>query len=212
MIGEDVLFDTFGDPGSLVRNMRKFNIDPVKIKHIVLSHDDWDHIAGLWNLLPNREDMTVYVCPGFKPETKDRIASSGVKLIEAGEPVQIKDNIYTTGELYGESKGRGIHEQSVVVKTSDGLAVVCGCAHPGVVNIVTATKEHFKANVNWLVGGFHLKDNTDENNKRIIDELQRLGIRQIAPLHCTGKRASEMISKSLGQGFIQIKEGGILDL
>ncbi|HOE69144.1 MAG TPA: MBL fold metallo-hydrolase [Candidatus Omnitrophota bacterium] len=212
LIGEDVLFDTFGDPGVLMDNMRKFKVDTAKIKHIVLSHDDWDHITGLWCLLPNRQDITVYICPGFKREIKDRIASFGVKLIEAGEPVQIKDDIYTAGELYGESRGRGIHEQSVVVKTSDGLAVVCGCAHPGVVNIVMATREHFKIDVNWLIGGFHLKDNTDENNKRIIDELQQLGIRRIAPLHCTGKRASEMISKALGQGFIQVKEGGILDL
>ena len=42
LIGEDVLFDAFGDPGVLLNNMRKFNVDPTKIKHIVLSHDDWD--------------------------------------------------------------------------------------------------------------------------------------------------------------------------
>jgi 7,8-dihydropterin-6-yl-methyl-4-(beta-D-ribofuranosyl)aminobenzene 5'-phosphate synthase len=75
LIGEDVLFDTFGDPGVLMDNMRKFKVDTAKIKHIVLSHDDWDHITGLWCLLPNRQDITVYICPGFKREIKDRIAS-----------------------------------------------------------------------------------------------------------------------------------------
>lgn len=212
LIGEDVLFDTFGDPRVLLRNMRKFNIDPAKIKHIVLSHDDWDHIAGLWYLLSNRQDITVYICPGFKPEIKNRIASFGVKLIEAGQPVQIKENIYTTGELYGESKGRGIYEQSVVVKVGNQLAAVCGCAHPGVVNIVKGAEESFKANAHWLIGGFHLKDNSDEKNERVIKELQRRGIRRIAPVHCTGKRASEIISKAFGQGFAQVKEGGVIDL
>ncbi len=212
LIGDDVLFDTFGDLGTLLRNMRKLKIDPTNIKHIVLSHDDWDHIAGLWYLLPNRKDITVYICPGFKPKIKGRIASFGVKLIEAGEPVQVKDNIYTTGELYGESKGRGIHEQSVVVKTSDGLAVVCGCAHPGVLNIVTATKEHFKANVNWLVGGFHLKNNTDEVNGRIIESLKQSQVRRVMPMHCTGKRAVELMRSKFGSGFSWLKEGDVVEL
>ena len=212
LIGEDILFDTFGDPGVLLNNMRKFNIDAAKIKHIVLSHDDWDHIAGLWYLLPDRKDITVYVCPGFKREIKDRIASFGVKVVEAGETVQIKENIYSTGELYGESGGRKIYEQSVVVKTSDGLAVICGCAHPGVVKIAKKAKDIFKANVHWLIGGFHLKDNSDETNARIIRELQDLGVSKIVPMHCTGKHATEAMREAFGQGFVRVKEGESIEL
>ena len=86
LIGEDLLFDTFGDPGVLLRNMRKLNIDTAKIKRIVLSHDDWDHISGLWYLLPNRTDITVYICPGFQQELKDRIAQMGLcKALEIPE-------------------------------------------------------------------------------------------------------------------------------
>ena len=40
LVGEDILFDTFGDPGVFFSNIRKFNIDTGKIKHIILSHDD----------------------------------------------------------------------------------------------------------------------------------------------------------------------------
>ena len=76
-----------------LKNIRRLKIDTAKIKHIVLSHDHWDHIAGLWHLLSNRQDMTVYICPGFKTEIKDRIISYGVKLIEAGKPVQIKEHM-----------------------------------------------------------------------------------------------------------------------
>jgi len=212
LIGEDVLFDTFGDPGVLLNNMRKFNIDTAKIKHIVLSHDDWDHIAGLWYLIPNREDITVYVCPGFKQEIKDRIASFGVKLIEAVGMTQIKDGIYSTGELYGESEGRKICEQSVVIKIGDGLAVICGCAHPGVVKIVKKAKDSFKANIHWLIGGFHLKDNSDETNARVIHELQDLGVSKIAPMHCTGKHAAEAMREAFGQGFLRAREGESLEI
>lgn len=212
LIGENVLFDTFGDPGVLLNNMRKFNTDAAKIKHIILSHDDWDHISGLWYLIQNREDIAVYVCPGFKQEIKDRIISFGVKLIEAGGITQIKDSIYSTGELCGESEGRRISEQSVVIKTRDGLAVICGCAHPGIVNIVRHVKESLYEEVYSLVGGFHLKNNTDEVNYNIIEELRELGVRKIVPLHCTGKRATGMMSKVFVNGFIRAKEGSGIEL
>ncbi len=212
LIGEDVLFDTFGDPGVLLNNMRKFNVDIAKIKHIVLSHDDWDHIAGLWYLIHNRRDITVYVCPGFKKEIKGRITSFGVNLIEAGGMTQIKDGICSTGELYGESEGRKIYEQSVVIKTDDGLIVICGCAHPGVVNIVRHVKEILREEVYSLVGGLHLKNNTDEANRSIIEELRELGVRKIVPLHCTGKRATEAMREVFSNNFVRAKEGSSIEL
>jgi 7,8-dihydropterin-6-yl-methyl-4-(beta-D-ribofuranosyl)aminobenzene 5'-phosphate synthase len=212
LIGEDVLFDTFGDLSVLLRNMRKFNIDTAKIKHIVLSHDDWDHIAGLWYLLDNRRDGTVYICPSFKQEIKNRIVSFGVKVVEVRDLTQIKDDIYSTGELDGKSEGRKIYEQSAVIKTFAGLTVICGCAHPGVVNIVRHIKKTFQAGINLLMGGFHLKDNTDEENLRIIEELRELGVRRVMPLHCTGKRAVEAMRKVFGYDFIQGEEGGRIEL
>jgi len=212
LIGEDVLFDTFGDPGALLNNMRKFNIETAKIKHIILSHDDWDHIAGLWHLIQNRKDITVFICPGCKTEIKERIASFGVKVVEIGGLTQIKDDIYSTGELYGESDVEKICEQSVVIKTAGGLTVICGCAHPGILDILRHVKEHFHNDVYSLVGGFHLKNNDDETNARIIKDLRELGVRRIAPMHCVGKRATKMMSKVFASGFILAKEGGIIEL
>jgi len=212
LIGDDVLFDTFGDPGVLLRNLRKFNFDTAKIRNIVLSHDDWDHISGLWHLIQNRNDITVYICPNFKQEIKERIASSGVKIIEAKEATQIKENIYSTGQLYGESKGEKCYEQSLAIKTTQGLAVICGCAHPGIVDIVRNVNEAYRENAYMLIGGFHLKDNTKETNKRIVNELKECGVRKVAPVHCTGKQALKIMRRVFGDGFTEIKEGGILEL
>ncbi len=212
LIGDDLIFDAFGDPGVFFNNIQKFNINTAKIKHIILSHDDWDHIAGLWSLIDNREYITVYVCHGFKQGIKDKIVSTGVKLIEVEGMMQIKDSIYSTGQLYGESEGRKIYEQSVVIKTTYGLAVICGCAHPGVVNIVRQTKENLQTSVYSLIGGFHLKDNADEINMSVIKEIQKLGIRKIGPMHCTGERATEAMRKLFGQGFMRIKEGDSLQV
>lgn len=212
LIGEDILFDTFGDSGVFLNNIRRLNINTDKIVHIVLSHDDWDHITGLWSLIPNRNDITVYVCPGFKQEIKDRIISSGVKLVEAKEAMPVKENVYLTGELSGGSEGRTIYEQSVVIKTADGLAVLCGCAHPGLVDIVRYVKERFHENVYLLIGGFHLKDNTNDKNLRIIKDLRELGVRKIMPMHCTGKRATDAIYDAFGHDCITIGAGSVVEI
>ncbi|MCX5688087.1 MAG: MBL fold metallo-hydrolase [Candidatus Omnitrophica bacterium] len=212
LIGEDVLFDTFGDARVFLRNIRKFNIDIDKIKHVVISHDDWDHVTGLWHLLNNRKDITVYICPRFNAQIKERIYSFGVKVIEVSDSTLIKDGVYSTGELYGESEGRQIYEQSLVIETMHGLSVICGCAHPGVANIVRDAKEGFQTKVYSLVGGFHLKDNTDEANRNIIKKLQELGVRRVAPMHCTGQRATYAMREVFGNDFIQAKVGSSIEI
>jgi 7,8-dihydropterin-6-yl-methyl-4-(beta-D-ribofuranosyl)aminobenzene 5'-phosphate synthase len=213
LIGEDLLFDTFGDPGVLLKNMRKFNIDASKIKHIILSHDDWDHIAGLWYLIDNRKDITVYICPEFKQEIKNRIATFGVRIVEVEPFTMIKENVFSSGQIQGFCAGRSIFEQALVIKFLKNITIVTGCSHPGIVNIINVVKKHFlKERVSFLLGGFHLKDNTDEINMRIIKDLRELGVRKIAPMHCTGERATEAMRGAFGYGFERVREGDVIEL
>ncbi|MDD5562040.1 MAG: MBL fold metallo-hydrolase [Candidatus Omnitrophica bacterium] len=213
LIGEDVLFDTFGDPGVLLRNMRKFNIDPSRIRHIVLSHDDWDHISGLWYLLPNRTDITVYICPGFQQEIKDRIASFGVRIVEVEPFTVIKEDMFSSGQIEVSCEDKTILEQVVVVRFLKSLTIITGCAHPGIVNIIHTVQNNFsREKVYSVLGGLHLKDNTNEDNMKIIRELKDIGIRKIVPMHCTGKHATRMIRDAFGYNFIKAREGDSIEL
>ena len=92
LIGEDTIFDTFGDAGVFLENIRRFNVDIDKIRRIIISHDHWDHISGLWYLIGRRKDVTVYICPGFKEEIKNSIKSFGVGLVEASEGLFLREN------------------------------------------------------------------------------------------------------------------------
>ncbi len=213
IIGEDLLFDTFGDPGVLLNNVRKFNIDLIKIKHIFLSHDDWDHISGLWYLLPGRKDITVYLCPGFNQEVKNRILSFGVPVVEVEPFTEIKEGVFSTGQIQSFYGDRIIFEQALVIKFLKNLTIVTGCSHPGIVNVINVVKKHFlKERVYFVLGGLHLKDNTDEANSCVIKGMRDLGVRKIAPMHCTGKRATNMIREAFGYGFERVKEGDSIEL
>jgi len=213
LIDEDVLFDTFGDPGVLLSNMRKFNIDVAKIKHIVLSHDDWDHISGLWYLLPDRKDITVYICPGFKQEIKDRITSFGVRVVEVEPFTVIKEGVFSSGQIEASCAEKTIFEQVLVIKFLKSLTIITGCAHPGIINIIDVVKGHFlKEQIYSVLGGLHLKDNPREVNLDIIEKLGGAGIRKIVPMHCTGKYATRMIRERFGFGFVRAKEGDSIEL
>ncbi|MFA4984903.1 MAG: MBL fold metallo-hydrolase [Candidatus Omnitrophota bacterium] len=212
LLGEDVIFDTFGSPAVFLKNMRRFNVSPSGIRHIVLSHEDWDHTGGLWRILPGRRDISVYVCASFRQELKDRIVVAGARIVETGGPTQISGDIYSTGELCYESGKGMLREQSLIIKTTGGLALVCGCAHPGLMNIIRRARDEFQSEVTCLIGGFHLKDNADKLNISIINELLAAGVSRIAPLHCTGRRAVGMMREAFGKGFVGLGEGGSIEL
>ncbi|MDD5255368.1 MAG: MBL fold metallo-hydrolase [Candidatus Omnitrophica bacterium] len=212
LLGDDILFDTFGDPGAFLENTRRLGIDTRKIKHIVISHDDWDHIGGLWYILNDRKDLTVYICPGFKAKTKERIRSYGVSVIETSGSTRIKDGVYSTGELCGESRGRKIYEQSLAIQTARGTAVVCGCAHPGIINILDTAQRQLGGAAYLAMGGFHLKDLRQKEIADIISGLQSRGLKIIAPMHCTGGPATRMLKESFAGGFIPVKQGSLIEV
>lgn len=212
LIDNDILFDAFGRTDIFKQNLDKFNIDIKQIKTVILSHEHWDHTGGLKYLLENQKDITVYVPAGFNKIIKESISAFGVKLIETHQTKQIKENVFISETLCGYLHGHEICEQSLVVKTDKGLSVICGCAHPGIDNIVKKIKQDFKENIHTLIGGFHLKDNDEPINELIIKNLQETGIQRIIPMHCTGKRAVEHIKKVFGTGFAETNEGDIIEL
>jgi len=56
------------------------------------------------------------------------------EVVRVKEPFKIHENIFSCGEL------KSI-EQSLMVKTQKGLAVIVGCSHPGVKNILKAASQ-----------------------------------------------------------------------
>jgi 7,8-dihydropterin-6-yl-methyl-4-(beta-D-ribofuranosyl)aminobenzene 5'-phosphate synthase len=78
-------------------------------------------------------------------------------------------------------------DQSVVVNTPEGLVVITGCGHAGIVNILTATASRFdRRPVTAIVGGLHLFAATDEQVDWTADKLKSFGVQYLVGAHCTG--------------------------
>lgn len=159
-----ILFDTGANGATLLYNMEKLNIDTRSIDEVFISHAHRDHTGGLNDFLEVNKRARVYLPSSIaKTYGLDRVVS-------VAEPIQIHEGVFSTGEL------KGI-EQSLVVNTAKGLAVIAGCSHPGVSTILTAASRWGK--VYALIGGLH--------GFREFELLRDLGL--VCPCHCTQFRS-----------------------
>lgn len=208
----DVLFDAFGRADIFWKNVCKFRVDLSRVRHVVISHEDWDHIAALETFLQKYPRVKVHICEKTGKGLKDLLRARGIRPVLVDGPHKISKNIFLLGQMRADT-GRGIlYEQALVLRSQKGFSVVAGCAHPGIVQIVKRARKVFGKQLDAICGGFHMKDNTPEENRRIIAKLQALGVKRVLPLHCTGKAACRSFRKIYRRNFIDIREGAVLSL
>jgi 7,8-dihydropterin-6-yl-methyl-4-(beta-D-ribofuranosyl)aminobenzene 5'-phosphate synthase len=113
-----ILFDTGADGNILLSNMERLHIDPQDIREVFISHGHFDHIGGLSAFLKANSDVKLYV-----PVSVLGAAYGAREVTRIKAPLQIHENVFSTGEL-------DHIEQSMALKTEQGVVVIAGCSHP----------------------------------------------------------------------------------
>ena len=204
---KSILFDTGGDSGVLLRNMSKLGIDPQDVDVVMISHAHGDHLGGLAGFLGENSAVSVHLPQSFPERVKDDVKRSGAELVEVGGWTEICARAYSTGEL-----GTRIKEQSLVIDTDNGLLLITGCAHSGIVRMVEIAKELTGREVYLVMGGFHLSGTSGGAIQEIVDRLRELGVAAVAPCHCTGTRAMEMLAAAYRERYLEVLVGTVLTL
>ncbi|MCD6385209.1 MBL fold metallo-hydrolase [Candidatus Sumerlaeota bacterium] len=205
---KNILFDTGGDGLLLLRNMKRLGLQPQQIDVIVLSHIHGDHTGGLQEFLAKNHNLTVYLPASFPRSFKTKVEKSGAKVIEVMKPLSICEHVSLTGEL-----GTWIKEQSLIIRTDKGIIIITGCAHPGVVNIVKKASELTNnAQVLLVLGGFHLIGKSKSELKKIVNALQRLGVKYVAPCHCSGDNARRLFKTRYANHYINAGAGKVISI
>jgi 7,8-dihydropterin-6-yl-methyl-4-(beta-D-ribofuranosyl)aminobenzene 5'-phosphate synthase len=200
-----ILFDTGGNGSSLLENMNELGIDPQKIDIVVLSHFHGDHVGGLKEFLNENEQVNVYLPRSFPQEFKGNLLSASIKIMEVHDATEICDGVYTTGEL-----GAGIKEQSLIVHTTQGMIVMTGCAHPGIVAILKRARDLIKDDILLVMGGFHLGAAGQGDLEKIILSFRSMGVKFVGPCHCTGDLARRMFKEDYGDSYMRLGVGRII--
>lgn len=203
-----ILFDT-GDNGDiLLSNMKKLDIDPKIIDTVFLSHFHHDHTGGLKDFLKLNSNVTVYFPQSFPTELIVVINESGAKSIHLSSFSEILPDVFSTGEIQAV-----IPEQSLVIRRTNELIIITGCAHPGITNILQLVKEKFPEElIHLALGGFHLHRLDEKEINEVIQNISGMNIFKIAPTHCTGGSARDMFNKFFNDDYIETGAGKVITI
>jgi len=139
---------------------------------------------------------------------KDLVVEGKDEVILADTPVKLMMKVHQlySGTIKFESG------KSMVIDTTKGLVVITGCAHPGIEDIVLKAKQEFKEDIYLVLGGFHLGNASASQVDAIIKEFNRIGVKYVAPCHCTGEDAISKFRDAFGEDFIQVGVGKVIEI
>jgi 7,8-dihydropterin-6-yl-methyl-4-(beta-D-ribofuranosyl)aminobenzene 5'-phosphate synthase len=202
--GARVLFDTGAKPEVLRRNAEALHVDLGRLDAVVLSHDHGDHTAG-FPALGSRPGLPVFYAQGFSLPVVAALAQSGAKLVPVSEGLQVTPGMRTSDEF-----GTSIKEEALIIDTPDGLVVVVGCSHPGIVPMLRQIKNSTGRPIHAVVGGFHLLQTPAAEVNGIVAAFKDLGVSRVGPTHCTGPDAIRNFKEAFGDRYIAGGVGAVV--
>ena len=232
--GTRLLFDA-GHTDVFLKNAEQLKINLEKeIDAVVLSHGHWDHGDGLQYI----EQKTLITHPASFTSryrkndhspvglnlSHDEIAAK-FKLITSEGPYFITDGIVFLGAIprmndfesatttFIDHRGQEDYvpdDSGLAIIQNNQLLVISGCAHSGICNMIEYARTITGiSEVKAVLGGFHLKHNSQQT-KRTISYMKDKGISMVFPSHCTELPALSAFYDVFK--IKQLKTGMILDL
>jgi 7,8-dihydropterin-6-yl-methyl-4-(beta-D-ribofuranosyl)aminobenzene 5'-phosphate synthase len=151
----------------------------------------------------------------FTPVTEP--ADLGEGLFLTGPIPRLSGFEDTGGPFFHDADGRDLDEliddQALYYESADGIAVIRGCAHSGVVNTVRFVHELTGGRPIWaLIGGMHLVAATATRLNQTVRALQEFDIQLLGPMHCTGPEATARLWTAFPGQCVPLPTGKTIDL
>ena len=225
--GDSYLFDT-GQGQILSHNLKTLNLDVSDLAGVLLSHGHYDHAGGLNEILEAEPEKEVYAHPDvFLPKYSQKTSGKVFRGFSVTKdeimnfnPVtnltEIRAGVWLTGEVPRQNNWEQLNEhyqvkideeiktdqfkddQSLVLDTEQGLVIILGCSHAGVINILSYVQQNFPQKIHAIIGGMHLVNASQKRIDWTIKELENFDFDRLIPLHCTGERAGREMYTAFG--------------
>ncbi|MGE9291944.1 MAG: MBL fold metallo-hydrolase [Puniceicoccales bacterium] len=164
------------------------------------------------------------ISPAGHPSIARSIPQEASQTILRSEPTEVLHGIWMTGEVprqntfedtggdfvldpEGSRKDPLNDDQSLFFRTSEGIVVILGCAHAGVINTLHYIERLTQSAIHAVIGGMHLLHASDERMKRTVEELRNIAPDWIGPNHCTGDSARAELHGAFQGRFLECHAG-----
>jgi 7,8-dihydropterin-6-yl-methyl-4-(beta-D-ribofuranosyl)aminobenzene 5'-phosphate synthase len=92
-----------------------------------------------------------------------------------------------------------IDDLSLILQTKDGLVLLTGCCHAGLLNTCARAARLFNHRIIAILGGTHMLEYSQQDVDHVGDVLEKVyGTPQLYLNHCTGKEAIERLRGRFG--------------
>ena len=239
--GKRILFDTGNDAGILEHNVMQLGIDLKRLDAVVISHRHGDHTTGLAYLLKVNPGVAIYVPqeasffkarfpPGFLE--RDPSLPADLHYYEGEQPqrwvsgtpweqgnfqivaqtTEIFPGFFVISTQSHKPGTQEMNELSLVIRTPKGLAVIVGCSHPGVENILPQAAK-IDPRLYMVTGGFHLVLAPREEVERVARVLHDdFKVERVAPSHCTSELGFAVFLANFKERFDHAGLGAVISL
>jgi len=174
-----------------------FEINPDGIRHIgIVGHSRKDF----------EEKGAVFTLTQAPLNLMTGVTTSGE--IERVTSFEVLEDLYTIvdGEVVQDPER---DDSAVVLNFEEGLVIVTGCCHAGVVNTMMQAKKITGVDkIHAVVGGLHFLDASEEKIEKSIEALDEVD--WIFAGHCTGFDGLRRLANVHGDRFARIHSGSMI--
>ncbi|MDR3698129.1 MAG: MBL fold metallo-hydrolase [Candidatus Sulfopaludibacter sp.] len=138
---------------------------------------------------------------GMPDASREALGSAGDRLVTTESVTEVAPGVWCTGEIPRTHAAESgffldpacreldplIDDQALFVETCDGIVVITGCAHAGLVDTLDRVAQITgQDRIFAVAGGFHLMLSERDAWEAAGNALGRREVQWIAPVHCTG--------------------------
>jgi len=210
-------YDHTGGLRQILRKMRK--------EVEIIAHPDiW---AAKYARRQGQKDRYIGV-----PFQRQELESLGANFTLTTKSIKITDNIMTTGEIpmvtdfeeiepnrffvkeeTGWQPDELLDDQALIINTEQGLVVILGCAHRGIINTLYYAQQLTGIKpIHMVLGGCHLISASKERIRLTISALRELNVQKLGVSHCTGLPAAVIMAQEFGDKFFFNNAGTRINL
>jgi 7,8-dihydropterin-6-yl-methyl-4-(beta-D-ribofuranosyl)aminobenzene 5'-phosphate synthase len=162
-------------------------------------------------------------------EMRRQYEALGGELVLISEPREVMPGLWLTGPVPRPHKESAMlalsrveveldrqwqldtmpEDMPLVAVTTNGVFVLTGCGHSGLVNNVLYAQKLTGGKVTGAVGGFHMFLYSDEELRWTAEQLKSAGVEVLSGAHCTGIESAMKLRRMMGAAADEVYVSGV---